>query len=717
VPDDQAGGEYTAKITFPQHGHTPAERKFDIRAYRAPRLKTQIKFLRDGYGPGDEVVATLHVERAEGGVPTGANLTVAVRVDDVETFRGPLTIDHEGHGTARFRLPPAIARGEGTLAIIIDDSGAVETAAKSIPILLQTVDLSTYPEGGELVAGLLNRVYFEAFTPARKPADLAGVVVDEAGREVARFRSEHEGRGRFEFTPQENNRYSLKITEPSGIQTEFPLSPVKAAGAVIRAARDTFRKNEPIRVDIASTAKDVVVTLSRREVVLDRQVLGGAGAGGHGHKSTVRFDTPDSADGVLTVTVWDADGQPLAERLVFRQPAKSVRVTMMPDAKTYSPGGKARLRLRTTDERGVPTSAVVGLAVTDDSVLEMIDKREQPARLPAMVFLESEVRELADAHVYLDPNNDKSDLAVDLLLGTQGWRRFALVDWQKFVEQHGDGARRALALPGPICHPVARDDRVDRFLFFAQPVDGSAPAGLGAAGRRHGGDVDKLARRHAGPDAGKIQQAANGDIKIRGLAKSKRLIGGLNGGGFGGEQKDAEVLFEISSPHNAFVYVRVYAHELRRDRQPGDRVDFTETLFWHAGLKTDERGEATIEFALNDSVSTFRVFADAFTGAGAIGSGATLFESVNPFYLEPKLPLEVTQGDRILLPVACVNTTSSSLGRVNMTVDAKFSTISPSADRTVTLAAAARQRTLVELQAGPHNGPFDVMIAATAGAC
>src|SRR5262249_51167905 len=113
---------------------------------------------------------------------------------------------------------------------------------------------------------------------------------------------------------------------------------------------------------------------------------------------------------------------------------------------------------------------------------------------------------------------------------------------------------------------------------------------------------------------------------------------------------------------------------------------------------------------------TFRVFADAFTVAGGVGSGATLLESVNPFYLEPKLPLEVTQGDRILLPVSCVNTTASSLGRVNLTVDTKFSSVKPSPDRTVALAAASRERTLVELKAGQHNGQFDVTIAATAGA-
>src|SRR5262245_31185665 len=262
VPDDMAGGEYTAKITFPHHGHTPPEREFSIRAYRAPPLKSRNTFLRDGYGPGDEVVATLHVERAEGGVPAGANLTVVARVDDRETFRGPGTIDDQGNATARFRLPPEMARGEGTLAITIDDSGAVETAAKTIPILLQTVDLTMYPEGGELVAGLLNRVYVEARTPARKPADLAGVVVDGTGREVARYRSEHEGRGRFEFTPREGNTYTLKITEPSGIKAEFSLPAVKAAGAVIRAQRDTFRKKEPIRIDIASTSPDLLATLA-----------------------------------------------------------------------------------------------------------------------------------------------------------------------------------------------------------------------------------------------------------------------------------------------------------------------------------------------------------------------------------------------------------------------------------------------------------------------
>jgi uncharacterized protein YfaS (alpha-2-macroglobulin family) len=94
IPDGQAGGEYTLKVTCPQLGIPPAERKFDIRAYRAPRLKTQIVFLRDGYGPGDTVSATLDATRAEGGVPVDAKVTVSARLDGREVHRSTTVIRH-----------------------------------------------------------------------------------------------------------------------------------------------------------------------------------------------------------------------------------------------------------------------------------------------------------------------------------------------------------------------------------------------------------------------------------------------------------------------------------------------------------------------------------------------------------------------------------------------------------------------------------------------
>ncbi len=752
IPAEQSGGEYTLKVTHGSTGNPPAERKFEIRAYRAPRLKTQIKFIRDGYGPGDEVAARLEVFRAEGGAPAGANVTVIARVDGAEVHRGKTTVDTKGNCLARFTLPAAIQRGEGTLAMVIEDGGVVETASKTIPILLQTVDLKMYPEGGDLVAGLENRVYFEAFTPAKKPADLAGVVVSKNGKEVATFKSEHEGRGRFVFTPQKGESYELKITQPAGIATRYPLPDAKESGVVLTSLSDTANEKGMLFFNVTATESGKYdFWISRREMQETSTRLD-LKAG-----ETFRMPMPTGDfDGVMRATIRTTQGQPLAERLVFVPPREQVKIEIEADAKQYTPGGRAKLKIRTTTADGKPVSAVVGLNVTDDSVLEMIDRREQSPSLPVMVLLEDEVQDLADAHVYLDPNNEKAPLAVDLLLGVQGWRRFAYFKLDKFIATHGDDARRALAfrrttwrelekfnkkrrffnnLNGAIKAPQAEADfgRVEQKAAApapAMPKGEAAVAGknVPGAGQQQGqaGDGQEAPeedRRQGREDAGNKDAAPQrrlADEKPRAAAKrpafaQDELQEALRQAD---REEDAEEFrLEAASRvrRDDFVAVRVYAHEVRAGRQAGERVDFTETLFWHAGLKTDAKGEATVEFGLNDSVTSFKVQADAFSAAGALGAGSVKIESVEPFYLEPKLPLEVTAGDQVDLPVAVVNATDAALAGGQLTVTAGPEFQLATGQLPVTLAAGERGRKLVRLTAQPHNGPAALTLRGSAG--
>ncbi|MBW3596082.1 MAG: A-macroglobulin complement component [Planctomycetes bacterium] len=736
VPEEQPGGEYTIHVTYPWHGFTPAERKFDIRAYRAPRLKSQIEFLRDGYGAGDTVVATLHVERAEGGVPAGAPVTVIARVDGQEVFRGPAKVNDDGDANVRFELPAEIARGEGTLAMVIEDGGVVETASKTIPILLQTVDLTMYPEGSELVAGLPGRVYFEAFTPYGDPADLAGIVVDGAGNQVAEFRSEHEGRGRFTFTPEAGKKYELRITEPSGIKTTYPVPEAKESGAVISSVENVSPAGGEVKLSVgAAPAGQYTVTLRQREKEVAAKTL----KLDSGEPQEIAL-APGDADGVLIATVWNAEGRPLAERLVFRQPAKSVHVKLSADKEQYVPGGKAQITVETADADGKPTSAVVGVTVTDESVLEMLDKRDQPPRLPVMVLLENEVEDLADAHVYFDPENEQAPLAVDLLLGVQGWRRFAVVDLAKALEEHGDHARRALALrivserdeakwrrfggappppaaaPAPLLAPqveaapaeaaappveaLALDDKQARANDFAVPApdqnDGQAPLAEGPRAREEVAERLRADARSQGEAVGQLRQA---------LKKHAEL-----------ELADAIASGEQAEPlSDDFVMVRVYAHEVRPARQTGERRDFTETLFWHAGLRTDENGKATFGFGLNDSVTSFQVAADAFSAAGALGEGTLVIESVEPFYLEPKMPLEVTTGDHVRIPIGLVNATDAPLSNVQWRVAAHSAQGSDEHEGRLSIPAGERLRQMLAIRVGKFQGNADLTLSANAG--
>ncbi|RKH69018.1 MG2 domain-containing protein [Corallococcus llansteffanensis] len=729
IPAGQPGGEYTLRVTYPWTGAAPAERKFDVRAYRAPRLKSQIEFLRDGYGPGDTVTATLDVKRAEGGVPEGAKVMATALVDGATAAQVPCTVDGKGRCTVRFALPAAMERGEGTLAFTIEDGGVVESAAKTIPILLQTLDLTLYPEGGDLVAGLASRVYFEARTPARKPADLVGRVVEVGtGRVVARVRSEHEGRGRFELTPQAGVRYALRIDSPSGIQKSFPLPEVKPRGAVLGVREDVVPAGRMVQLAVGlSGVGRATVTLSQREVRVASAVLESAQGG------PVTLD-PGEADGVLVATVWDHDGRPLAERLVFRQPSKEVTVELKADRKRYVPGGPVQLTARTTRD-GQPISALVMLTVTDDAVLELQEKRDQAPQLPVMVLLEPEVKELADAQLYLDAKNPKSKLAVDLLLGTQGWRRFALTDTQGFLARHGDAAMRVLAVRWPQ-EPVQRPrpstrggGRGDAFAGvksapgLAQPMGDAEVADDRAAGLAVGGVLPGMANGvAAAPAAPELRaQAPEAPAPDAPAAVAPEPV-------LQAKEEEAAVMGKIAQRAKRdmsfadkhalmgqMVYLREFAHTARPNRKTGDRVDFAETLYWNAGVRTDARtGEARVSFAMSDSVTTFKAFAGAVGGDGALGSAVAELESVQPFYAEPKLPLEVTSGDVVRLPVALVNGTEGRLAGAGVKVELKGD-VKVTGGRALDLASQARARQLFSLEIGQEARPVDVKLTASAG--
>ena len=726
VPVDLAGGQYKATIS-PATGDAPAERKFEIRAYRPARLRSQISFLRKGYGSGERVTAYLKTERSEGGFPVDANVKIVARVDDVEVYRATSTVDATGNCLADFQLPDAIERGEGTLAMIIEDGGVVETASKTIPILLQHVDLNLYPEGGNLVADLENRVYLEAFTPANKPADIAGIIVDHHGKAVGSFATEHEGRGRFSFSPRKGRAYFLQIRKPTGIKAEYPLPKVVEHGATIAPATDTFKSDKQIKISVtASATANYIVTVSHRGAEIesiDTRLTANT-------PKQLRF-AASNIEGVLAVTVRTRTGVALAERLVFREPSRVINIAVTPDAPQYVPGGKAKLTLTATDQNGSPVEGIVGVTVTDDSVLELIETRDQAPQLPAMVYLENEVRDLADAHIYLDRSNENSSRAVDLLLGTQGWRRFITMDVKAAIAKHGDDLKRALAYRERklsfdgrsrwmLWHHfgdegLTKEERREIDLQVGTTVE--LPAAVEPAGQVDQSGPDAVPKRPESDVVMELDEKADSDESGE---APERLFQRPNADQAGDRHSrrqrfrfdDESAFFEQFSQ----VQIREFAHEVNPNRQPNQRTDFTETLYWSAATKTDSNGKATIEFDLNDAVTSFKVLADAFTADGAIGSAATVIESVEPFYVEPKLPTEVTSGDFLQIPLSLINSTATEMegGLLSVKSDS-WKSVQNSASP-FSLGANQRGRKILGVRVGGFHGDANLTLNAVSGA-
>jgi hypothetical protein len=425
---DADGGEYTIQL-ISDTGATDTK-KIIVNTYEAPRLMKTLELLRKAYGEGDQVAAAIEIKLTTGEPFANRAITGVVTVDDAEVTRLALKTDGDGKAFARFQLPATIARGDGLLTILVEDGGVTESIQKRIPIVLKTLQLSVFPEGGDLVDGVPSRVYFMAKTPIGKPADIEGRVVDDRGQVVSELASIHDGMGRFELQPAADRRYHVEITKPANIVTKVDIPTVKPDGCVLRTVDQ--RGADTLRVAaICKTRQHLQIEATLRE----NRLAGGAFDVEAGKPALVELPIASSAQGAVRVTLF-AKHNPLAERLIYHGSGAGLKVSITPDRKAYSPRDPVKLHVHTTDAQNRPIKASVGLAVVDETVLSFAD--DKTAKILAHVYLEPELGATA-ADPIEEPNfyfSDKPEAAaaMDALLATRGYRTF---EWRQVLPAEG----------------------------------------------------------------------------------------------------------------------------------------------------------------------------------------------------------------------------------------------------------------------------------------
>jgi hypothetical protein len=93
---------------------------------------------------------------------------------------------------------------------------------------------------------------------------------------------------------------------------------------------------------------------------------------------------------------------------------------------------------------------------------------------------------------------------------------------------------------------------------------------------------------------------------------------------------------------------------------PHVRSYFPEALYINPEIITDRNGAASISIPMADSITTWRMALVASTPHGALGSGASSIKVFQDFFTELDLPVTLTQGDRVSIPVAVYNYSGAS---------------------------------------------------------
>jgi A-macroglobulin TED domain/Alpha-2-macroglobulin family/MG2 domain/A-macroglobulin receptor binding domain/Alpha-2-macroglobulin bait region domain/Carboxypeptidase regulatory-like domain len=114
------------------------------------------------------------------------------------------------------------------------------------------------------------------------------------------------------------------------------------------------------------------------------------------------------------------------------------------------------------------------------------------------------------------------------------------------------------------------------------------------------------------------------------------------------------------------------------------RSYFPEALYINPEIITDGDGRATVSIPLADSITTWRMAMIASTQHGALGSANSSLKVFQDFFVDLDLPVTLTQGDQVTIPVAVYNY-SGAPGDVDLQLktDDWFSLVNDSTEKTL----------------------------------
>jgi hypothetical protein len=141
------------------------------------------------------------------------------------------------------------------------------------------------------------------------------------------------------------------------------------------------------------------------------------------------------------------------------------------------------------------------------------------------------------------------------------------------------------------------------------------------------------------------------------------VAGGVIGGIVGGAP-NKRMAMALAAPMPAAAEAQLVQNSMilvdKKEKDSGSpsahvRSYFPEALYINPEIITDEHGAASITIPLADSITTWRMAMLASTTHGALGSATSSLKVFQDFFVDLDLPVTLTQGDRVSIPVAVYN--------------------------------------------------------------
>jgi len=295
---------------------------------------------------------------------------------------------------------------------------------RKTPVKEKAVTLKFFPEGGNLVVGVPSQVAFEATDAYGNPIEVSGEVVGENKETIVRFKSVHDGKGIFSFTPSDK----LQPKAPKVTVTYqnkpylFDLPAVQPQGIVLKV--ENLSSPDSIGVSVLSnsdTPRGIFGLVLMSGSSLQKYMMIDTS---EGKPIDFRICKTNFPAGVSRLILFNTQGQILGDRLLFIHRKEKINIQAKKDKESYNPNEQVNMQFAITDRDTIPVETTFSVSVKDKQNDVKPDQDIQ-----SNLLLMSEIKGYVhNPDYYFESTDSIHQQALDLLLMVQGWHRYNW-DW------------------------------------------------------------------------------------------------------------------------------------------------------------------------------------------------------------------------------------------------------------------------------------------------
>lgn len=304
-----------------------------------------------------------------------------------------------------------------TIDVSINEPGLKYRKKFYVPDFRNDFDVQFFPESGLLLNGVLQIVGFKAVGINGLSVNVTGEIYNQNNEEMVEFSSVNKGMGKFVLVAKENERYYAKVKTANGLEKTFNLPENKSYGVGIHLVNNRGRIIYNIFNNTEKPDSSYFLLIHARGIPFVMQRI-----------TKINGQIPESAfpSGIVTFSIIDSLQNTYCERLVFVQNSDQPEINMISDKNVYGKRDAVNLNFTIKSLTGKTVDGDYSVSVTDSKTVVSDSLQDN---ILSYLLLSSDIKGyIEEPGSYFTSKKDVAAEKLDILMLTQGWRRFNTAD-------------------------------------------------------------------------------------------------------------------------------------------------------------------------------------------------------------------------------------------------------------------------------------------------